>query len=53
MKIGSKLMMKMFVGMLKSKENKTQADEEMIKMISSNYDITDKKYIKPILDFIK
>ena len=53
MKTGSKLMMKMFVGMLKSKENKTQADEEMIKMISSNYDITDKKYIKSILDFVK
>lgn len=27
----------------------TEADEEMIKMISSSYDISDKKYIEPIL----
>ena len=46
-------MMKMFLSMLKSNKNKTPADEEMIKMISSNYDITDKKYIQPILDFVK
>lgn len=50
---GSKIMMKMFLSMLKSNKNKTPADEEMIKMISSNYDITDKKYIQPILDFVK
>ena len=44
MNIGSKLMMKMFVSMLKSKENKTQTDEEMIKMISGNYDISEKNF---------
>ena len=45
----SKLMMKMFRGSLKSKKNKTQAEEEMLKMISSSYDISDPKYIEPIL----
>lgn len=53
MNIGSKLMMKMFISMLKSKENKTKTDEEMIKRISGNYDISDKKYLEPILDFVK
>lgn len=50
---GSKIMMKMFLSMLKSNKNKTPADEAMIKMISSSYDISDTKYIKPILDFTK
>ncbi len=46
----SKLMMKMFIKALKAKKDKTEEDEIMIKMISSSYDISDKKYIEPILD---
>ena len=42
--------MKMFTNMLKSKKDKTPEEENMIKMISSSYDISDKKYIKPILE---
>ena len=53
MKFGSKIMMKMFLKMLESNQNKTEADQQMIKMISGNYDISDKKYLDPILDFIK
>lgn len=49
----SKLMMKMFVKALKAKKGKTQAEEEMIKIISSSYDISDKKYIKPVLECIE
>lgn len=49
----SKLMMKMFIKALKAKKDKTQADEEMIKIISSSYDISDKKYIEPILECLK
>lgn len=45
----SKLMMKMFVKSLKAKKDKTEKDEVMIKMISSSYDISDIKYIEPIL----
>lgn len=46
----SKLMMKMFIKVLKAKKDKTEKDEAMIKMISSSYDISDKKYIAPILE---
>lgn len=53
MPIPSKLMMKMFVKMLKAKKEKTDTEQEMIKMISSSYDISDKKYIEPILNCLK
>lgn len=46
----SKLMMKMLLITLKAKKGKTEADQEMIKMISASYDISDKKYIEPILN---
>ncbi len=49
----SKLMMKMFIKVLRAKRGKTEAEEEMIKMISSSYDISDKKYIEPILECLK
>lgn len=49
MSITSKLMMKMFIKTLKAKKDKTEEDEVMIKMISSSYDISDIKYIEPIL----
>ena len=49
MSVPSKLMMKMFIKMLKAKKGKAEAEAEMIKMISSSYDISDKKYIEPIL----
>lgn len=53
MSVSSKLMMKMFIKMLKAKKNKTEAEQEMIKMISTSYDISDKKYIEPILQYLK
>ena len=46
-------MMKMFIKTLKAKKDKTEAEEEKIKMISSSYDISDKKYIEPILKCLK
>lgn len=46
----SKLMMKMFIKTLKAKKDKTEEEEYMIKMISSSYDISDIKYIEPILE---
>ena len=48
-----KLMMKIFIKALKAKKGKTEADEEMIKMISSSYDISDQKYIEPILECLE
>lgn len=52
MSLPSKLMMKMFVKTLKAKRDKTEAEEMMVKMISSSYDISDKKYIDPILSYL-
>lgn len=49
MSVPSKLMMKMFVKTLKAKKDKTKEEQVMLKMISSSYDISDKKYIEPIL----
>lgn len=49
----SKMMMKMFVKALKAKKDKTEAEEIMVKMISSSYDISDKKYIEPILQCLE
>ena len=53
MSTSSKLMMKMFLKALKAKKDKTEQEEVMIKMISSSYDISDKKYIEPILECLK
>ncbi len=48
----SKLMMKMFIKALKAKKDKTETEQEMINMISHSYDISDRKYIEPILESI-
>lgn len=45
----SRLMMKLFIKTLKAKKDRKEADDEMIKMISSSYDISDRKYIEPII----
>lgn len=50
MSASSKIMMKMFIKMLAAKKDQTEADREMIKMISGSYDISDKKYMEPILE---
>ena len=48
----SKAMMKIFVKMLNAKKNKTEADLEQIRMVSSSYDISDVKYIEPIIEYL-
>ncbi len=49
MKLGSRLAMKMFVRILSSKKDIRQKDLRQIEMLSHSYDLTDKKYIEPIL----
>ena len=49
MSFGSKLAMKMLIKILSCKKDATDADRQMIEMISKSYDITDKKYIDPIV----
>lgn len=53
MSVPSKFMMKMFVKTLQAKKDKTEAEQEMVKMIATSYDISDKKYIEPILECLK
>ena len=43
----------MFIKTLKAKKNKSETEMEMVKIISSSYDISDKKYIEPILQCLK
>lgn len=45
----SRMMMNLFVKTLKAKKDKTQEEQAMAHMISSSYDISDKRYIEPIL----
>lgn len=45
----SKLMMKIFIKTLRAKKNQTDSEQEMVKTLSSSYDISDRKYIQPIL----
>lgn len=52
MPMASKTAMKMFVKMLDSRKNKTEQDIEQIRMMSSSYDISDIKYIEPIIEYI-
>lgn len=49
----SKMAMKMFVASLKNKKNQTEDEKIMTKMIASSYDISDRKYIAPIVDYIE
>lgn len=50
MSASSRLMIRIFINALKAKKDKTEEENEMIKMISSSYDISDRKYVEPILE---
>lgn len=49
----TKLMMKMFVKMIKAKKDKSAIEVEMARVMSSSYDIADKKYTEPILKCLR
>lgn len=53
MSLSYKLMMKAFVKAISLKRNKTLQEKEMVKFMSNSYDISDKKYIEPILECLK
>ena len=55
MPLHEKLMMKAFAAVMKSKikKDKTEKDQEFIRMISSSYDISEKEYIEPLVSFLK
>ncbi len=48
----SRVLMKMFIKSLDAKKDKTEDEINQIRIMSSSYDISDIKYIEPILDYI-
>ena len=50
---GSKTMLKMFVKMLSNKKDITEKELAQVQMLAKSYDISDKKYIEPIIAEIK
>ena len=52
MKLPSKLAMKAFASMVNKKKDKTEADEKMAEMIAKSYDISDEKFIDPIVEYV-
>ena len=52
MSVTSRMMMKTFVKFLKAKKDKTEEDLEQIRIMSSSYDISNIKYIEPIIDYL-
>lgn len=53
MKFPYKQLMKAFSSMMRKKKDATQDEKDMAEMISKSYDIADKKYIQPVVDYIK
>lgn len=53
MKLPSRLAMKAFAAMTKRKKDATEQDKKMGEMISHSYDISDKKYIMPIVKYLR
>lgn len=53
MKLASKMMMKAYASMLSKQKNQTEDDKKMAEMIRHSYDISDIKYIEPIVEYIE
>ena len=52
MNLPSRLTMKMFVKTLKNKKNATEEEKQMAEGISQSYDISDIKYLDPVVDYL-
>lgn len=48
-----KWMMKVFISAQKSKKNQTEDVRKMIEQIATDYDLSDEKYIAPIVEYLK
>ena len=45
--------MKMFAKMMAKKKDKTEEEKGMAEMIGKSYDISDRKYIQPMVECLK
>ena len=52
MKVPSRIAMKMFVSALRNKKDATEKEKIMAEKMASSYDISDIKYIKPIVSYL-
>ncbi len=52
MNMPSKIAMKMFAGMLKNKKDATDEIKEMAERVSHSYDIADRKFTEPVVDYL-
>ena len=48
----SRMVQKMFTGALKKRKDATEEQKKMAEMISTTYDISDIKYIEPIIEYL-
>ena len=49
----SRTLMKMFANALRNNKNSSEKDKEKGEMISKSYDISDRKFIEPVMDYIR
>ena len=52
MSFGGKIAMKAFAAMMKKKKAETEADKFMAEKLSDSFDISEKKYLDPIISYI-
>lgn len=52
MSFSSRIMMKLFSSMLRKKKDATEEEKKMAEMVSRSFDISDKKYIVPLLRYV-
>lgn len=53
MKMPSRLAMKSFASILKKKKDASQKEKDMAEIISHSYDISDEKYVEPIVKYLR
>jgi menaquinone-dependent protoporphyrinogen IX oxidase len=53
MKFPSRTAMKMFANSLKNNKNSSEDDRKKGEMISKSYDISDKRFIDPVVDYVR
>ena len=53
MKLPSKLAMKAFAAMVQKKKDATEQERKMGEMISRSYDISDRKFVQPIVEYLR
>ncbi|MBO5460497.1 MAG: flavodoxin [Ruminococcus sp.] len=53
MKLPSKLAMKAFAAMVQKKKDATEQERQMGEMISRSYDISDRKFVQPIVEYLR